>query len=119
MVGREKGYGYSCGFMPSVPCPQGCAGRGKERVSLSQCRYRALEDKPRAANADAKDQTAAEARASAGLHVERASRALSMVCEKSPALGKVLSDWLVYGEPEVSDNGPEVVDDRPTIRRDA
>jgi hypothetical protein len=66
--GERKGNRHQCRFVPELRCIPGCWGFVAEGVSISECRYSALESQPLAHDADAEDQAAAKASAAARLH---------------------------------------------------
>jgi len=109
-VGNEEGYGHICGFHPSLRCSPECGGFGKARVGFLECRAFALASKSCANDADAKDQTTAEAAAAAGLHDEKAGRYISVARQANAASGAVLPDWVVHWIEAECDHWPEVVD---------
>lgn len=112
MVGNEEGKRHQCNLDPRLCCIEERWGVGTTGISIFKCRRAALESEPRADDADAKDQDAAEARAASGLHDQGAGSQVSMARKADAASGAVLPDWLVHGLAEISDNGPEVVDDQ-------
>jgi hypothetical protein len=99
MVGNEKGNGYFSCIMPSVCNWPKCWCFGTQGAGLSKCCDTALESQPRADDADAEDQAATETGAAAGFHDPWRGRPFSMVRERDPTSGEVLSYRMVYGKP--------------------
>lgn len=99
MVGNEEGNGdFRCDSAGLCNWPQ-CRSFSATRTRIPQCCYSALEGKPCAHDADAKDQAAAEAAAEAGFHDPLGGRALSLAREAYAASGEVFPDRLVHGQP--------------------
>ena len=110
MVGNEEGKRHRRCYMSSVCFWPECRSLIKEGVGIFECSLAALESEPRADDADAKDQTAAEAAAEAGFHDAFGSRPLSLGCAQNPPPSQVFYHRLVHGEPPKRNHGPEVVD---------
>jgi hypothetical protein len=98
MVGHEEGHRGICRYSPFLHCSSECRGFGKARVGLSECRHWALASQSFAAYANSKNQTPAEAYASAGLYDAGSSGEVFMEGPENPTLGEVLFGRVVHGK---------------------
>jgi hypothetical protein len=112
MVGNETDYRDICDINPLLRCPPECRSFGKEGVSLFECRNWALENQPRADDADAKDKAATQASTQAGLYDALRSRPLPPGSAAYTPPSQIFPDWVVHGEPSLGDYRPEVDDDK-------
>lgn len=119
MVGNEKGHGHQCQHVPGIRCFAPCAGLRSQGIGVLECRYIALEGQSLSAHGRTKDQAAAETIAQAGLHVALRGCSVPVGSAAYASPSPLLPDWLVHRIEAQCDNWPEVVDDRPTVRRDA
>jgi hypothetical protein len=110
MVGNEEGNGHFCSSVPGVCRWPQCGRIWASRASILKCRNSALEGKPRANDADAKDQAAAEATAEAGFYDTLRSSPVPVARTVYTPPSSVLPDRMVHGKPTQRHHRPEVVD---------
>lgn len=105
MVGNEESDGYLCDFVSGIRCPPGCRGFGSTGACIFKRSHKPLEGEPRADDANAEDQAAAEADSEAGFYEPKRSRPFLMARPENTPSGSLLPDWLVHRIKAERDNG--------------
>jgi hypothetical protein len=98
MVGNEESDRYKFCNHTGLYCVEECWSLQPPRACFHERGNQPLESEPRSNDADAKDQTTAEADAEAGLHDPERGGQVPMARAENAASGAVLPDWLVHGQ---------------------
>ena len=109
MVGSKKGDRYLCRLYKGLRGRKERTCLCKKGACLLERRHRALESQPRANDADAKDQAAAEAGAAPGFYDTIRSSAFFEGSETNASPGPLLPDRLVHRKPPQRNNWLKVV----------